>query len=106
MSTRVVGSHITQTTVGDGTNRQCINDEIAMPEFNAYRDRWERLVNFKNHSDYRSKRHCVKDPLDYPDKSPNAYVRTTPESLAFERHGHVLPRGKIHSSSFACERFE
>lgn len=67
--------------LGDRDNRRRIDSEIAMPEFNVFRDRWERSVNVKNHREYREQKHCVKTPLDYPElESWETFVRTTTDS--------------------------
>lgn len=67
--------------LGDRENRRRIDSEIAMPEFNVFRDRWERSVDVKNHRQYREEQHCVRTPLDYPElESFESFVRTTTDN--------------------------
>lgn len=67
--------------LGDGHNRRRIDPEIAMPEFNVFRDRWERSVNVQNHRQYREEQRCVMSPLDYPElESFETFVQTTTDN--------------------------
>lgn len=52
----------------DNTNRRRVDNEIAIPEHNIYRDRWERKMRFRNFEDYDFVRGgmCVVDEVDYP----------------------------------------
>lgn len=52
----------------DKTNRRRVDDEIAIPEHNIYRDRWERRIRFSDFEDYEFVRGgmCIIDEVDYP----------------------------------------
>lgn len=45
-----------------------MDNEIAIPEHNIYRGRWERRMRFRNFEDYEFVRGgmCVVDEVDYP----------------------------------------
>lgn len=51
--------------LGDRRNRDRVDPEIAMPEFNIYRDRWERTVKFENWLRYRPS--CPRTAFEYPE---------------------------------------
>ncbi|KAG8162850.1 hypothetical protein KVR01_007328 [Diaporthe batatas] len=53
--------------LGDINNRERVDEEIAIPEFNIYRDRWERAIEYKNWSDYGAQRHCCRNDIDWPE---------------------------------------
>lgn len=38
-----------------------------MPEFNIYRNRWERTVDYGNWYDYRVQRHHCRNAIDWPE---------------------------------------
>ena len=62
--------------LGDRNNRRRVDPEIAMPEFNVYRDRWERTVDFENWGSVRIPH--SRNLVDYPDLEDAA--RSYPES--------------------------
>ncbi|KAL1867496.1 hypothetical protein Daus18300_006340 [Diaporthe australafricana] len=51
--------------LGDRNNRRRVDPEIAMPEFNVYRDRWERTVDCENWGSYRTP--SGRNHVDYPE---------------------------------------
>lgn len=53
---------------GDKDNSRRVDPEIAIPEHNVFRDRWERKQTYVNYLDYQKHRSCVKNSLDYPEK--------------------------------------
>lgn len=58
--------------LGDITNRRRVDQAIAIPEFNVYRDRWERTVDYRNWKHYRFwPKSCVRDRLarDWPNRN-------------------------------------
>lgn len=52
----------------DSTNRRRVDNEIAIPEHNIYRYRWERKMRFSDFEEYDFVRGgmCVVDEVDYP----------------------------------------
>lgn len=50
-------------------NRRRVEYEIAIPEHNIYRDRWERMIQYQDLDDYQFRRGhmCVIDEDDYPE---------------------------------------
>lgn len=63
---RITESTCPLPILGDITNRRRVDEEIAMPEFNVYRDRWERTVNCRNWDDYEEQKTCCRDAIDWP----------------------------------------
>lgn len=61
------GSTCPLPILGDITNQRRVDEEIAIPEFNIYRDRWERTVDYRNWYDYRAQRHCCREAIDWPE---------------------------------------
>ncbi|KAK7720728.1 hypothetical protein SLS63_009722 [Diaporthe eres] len=53
--------------LGDSNNRRRVDPEIAMPEHNVFRDRWERKMAFRSYEQYEQNSSCVKNSLDYPE---------------------------------------
>lgn len=52
---------------GDMNNRLRVDEEIAIPEFNIYRDRWERTVDYSNWDNYCAQSHCCREAIDWPE---------------------------------------
>lgn len=52
----------------DKTNRRRVDNEIAIPEHNIYRDRWERKIRFTDFEEYQwiQGGMCIIDEVDYP----------------------------------------
>lgn len=64
---QINGSVCPLPILGDITNRRRVDEEIAIPEFNVYRDRWERTVEYRNWNDYRFQRHHCRNAIDWPE---------------------------------------
>ncbi|KAG8163372.1 hypothetical protein KVR01_006669 [Diaporthe batatas] len=64
---QINGSVCPLPILADITNRRRVDEEIAIPEFNVYRDRWERTVDYRNWNDYRSQRHHCRNAIDWPE---------------------------------------
>lgn len=54
---------------GDASNRRRVDEDVAMPEFNVYRDRWERTVDYRNWEKYTGTWTCTsgKNAVDWPE---------------------------------------
>lgn len=61
--------------IGDSSNRRRVDYEIAIPEHNIYRDRWERPIEYGSYDDYLNRRSCVRDVFDYPELEVQALRR-------------------------------
>jgi len=70
--------------LGGIKNRERVDEEIAIPEFNIYRDRWERTIDYKNWSDYRAQQHCCREAIDWPElldlQNENFELQNQPDS--------------------------
>lgn len=53
----------------DRTNIRRVDLDLARPEHNVFRDRWEQRLRFRNYAHYRffNRRRYMRDALDYPE---------------------------------------
>lgn len=65
---REIDSECPLPIYGDKENSRRVDPEIAIPEHDVFRDRWERKQTYVNYLDYQKHRSCVKNSLDYPEK--------------------------------------
>ncbi|ROW08493.1 hypothetical protein VMCG_03258 [Cytospora schulzeri] len=65
-------------------NRRRVEYEIAIPEHNIYRDRWERTIQYIDLDDYefRRGRTCVIDEDDYPEFEGAQEYFSNPDNIA------------------------
>lgn len=53
--------------LGDKRNRRRVDAEIAIPEHDIYRDRWERKIERYDYGHYLRMRRDVYNDIDYPE---------------------------------------
>lgn len=60
--------------LGNENNCRRVDAEIAIPEHNIYRDRWERKIERYDYGHYLRMRRDVIDVLDYPETANRGFT--------------------------------